>query len=85
MNMSPTRRRVAEAIAAAGTIHVNLPEALADDIGVTRRSVENALRALEKAGAITWHRKQPFGERRPFWIVDVTPDHWLWNLDVEAA
>jgi len=78
MTMSPTRRRVATAIASAGTPTVHLPEAIADDIGVTRRAVENVLRSLEQEGAIVWQRKSPFGERRPYWIVDVVPEHGLW-------
>lgn len=83
---TPNRQRVASALAALAerseltddSAVVHLPETTADDIGVTRRSVENSLTAFERAGAITWHRKSKFGTRRPYWVVAVHTDHPMW-------
>jgi predicted transcriptional regulator len=43
-----------------------IPETIADEIGVTRRAVEEQLRKLETEGHIIWHRKRRGGKRRPW-------------------
>jgi DNA-binding transcriptional ArsR family regulator len=76
---SPTTSQIARVlITSSGLPTVELPETVAYDFGVTPRSVENALRRLEDAGMITWHRKGRFGARRPFWPVTVHADHAGW-------
>ena len=76
---------VVEAIAAQPQFpSVNLPEAVADELGVARRTVENLLTVLERHGALTWHRKEPFGERRPYWVLSVHEEHPVW-ADVRAV
>lgn len=60
-----------------------VPEALADEWSVSRRSVELALAKLEKIGAVVWHRKSRGGVRRPYWVVSVA-DRQLLVSEVAA-
>ncbi len=46
-----------------------LSDAVADEIGVTRRAVEQALGALDSEGVIVWHRKTRGGVRRPWYVI----------------
>ncbi len=70
--LTPLQKEVARILASwPPAVEAHLPEATADQLGVTRRSVENALRRLEDHGAIRWHRKGPGGIRRPFYLVTV--------------
>jgi len=48
-----------------------MPETIADEIGVTRRAIEEQLRRLESEGHITWHRKRRGGHRRPWYPITV--------------
>lgn len=54
-----------------GSSTIDLPESIADRVGVTRRSIEITLTRLEEAGVIVWHRKRAGGIRRPWWRVEV--------------
>jgi GTP-sensing pleiotropic transcriptional regulator CodY len=54
-----------------------VPEVLADEWGVSRRSVELALVKLEEAGVLVWHRKSRGGVRRPYWVVSVADRQML--------
>lgn len=51
--------------------HSVIPETVADEIGVTRRAVEEQLRRLESEGHLTWHRKRRGGRRRPWYSITV--------------
>jgi predicted transcriptional regulator len=76
---SPNRDAIVEAIAAdPGFPSVNLPELVADELGISRRTVQYQLAALEKAGAITWHRKTTGKARLPYWVLSVHVDHPVW-------
>ncbi len=48
-----------------------MPETIADEIGVTRRAIEEQLRRLESEGHLTWHRKRRGGQRRPWYPITV--------------
>ena len=48
-----------------------MPETVADELGVTRRAVEEQLRRLETEGHITWHRKRRGGRRLPWYPITV--------------
>jgi len=82
---SPTTIHIARVlITSPGLPHVELLESIADELGVTRRSVENGLRRLEEDGLITWHRKTRGGTRRPFWTVTVHTDAPNWEAVAES-
>jgi hypothetical protein len=83
---SPNRDAIVEAIANdPGFPSVNLPEVVADELGISRRTAQNKLTGLEQAGAITWHRKVPGGKRRPYWVLPVHTDHPVWALAVAVV
>lgn len=88
MMKSPNRQPIAEAIWMMATNNgtrpltdevFEFPEAFADQLGVTRRTVENAFRAFEADGALVWYRKGAFGSRRPFWPIKPNPESSLWS------
>jgi hypothetical protein len=64
--------------------HVELPEAVAQTLGVTVRSIDNALRRLDEVGAITWVRKARGGRHRPYWLVTVHDDAPVWDVIADA-
>jgi hypothetical protein len=78
-SQSPNLQAVVDAIADAdGFPTVNLPEAVADELGICCRTVQNQLAILEKADAITWHRKTTGKARLPYWVLSVHTEHPIW-------
>lgn len=72
MKATQMQREVAEILSHLPPgVPTRLEERIADELGITRRSVETALVRFEQIGLIEWRRKTRGGYRRPWWEVTV--------------
>ena len=86
MKATPTQREIAEVLSHLDPgVPTQLQESIADELGITRRSVETALTRFEEFGLITWQRKTRGGRRRPWWDVTVLDPEQLCVLSESAG
>lgn len=86
MTATPMQREVANILSHFYPgVPTQLEESIADDLGVTRRSVETALTRFEQLGLIEWRRKTRGGHRRPWWDVTVLDPEQLCVLSESAG